>query len=84
MKQILQYCILTLLVFLGACADEGPFELGQFDIQLEATEVTATTAVITVKVPASKKQLLKDVTDLDILTSTGAHAQGTAVLKDYS
>ena len=58
------YFLYSLLFLLVSCADEGPFEVGQFDIQTEVDQVTATTAIVKVKIPESKKQLLKEFNNL--------------------
>lgn len=66
MKNLFKYFLYSLIFLLVSCADEGPFEVGQFDIQAEADQVTATTAIVKVKVPESKKQLLKSIGNLRI------------------
>lgn len=64
MKNLFKYFLYSLIFLLVSCADEGPFEVGQFDIQTEVDQVTATTAIVKVKVPESKKQLLKEFNNL--------------------
>lgn len=64
MKNLFKYFLYSLIFLIVSCADEGPFEVGQFDIQTEVDQVTATTAIVKVKVPESKKQLLKEINNL--------------------
>lgn len=64
MKNLFKYFLYSLIFLIVSCADEGPFEVGQFDIQTEVDQVTATTAIVKVKVPESKKQLLKEFNNL--------------------
>lgn len=57
MKQY-NYALLALFVFLlSACVKDETYNGGVFDIQVEATQITASTAVITVTFPEAKGQL---------------------------
>lgn len=81
MKQIYKYMMLPLVGLMTACAEKGPFEVGEYNVNIEVTKLTATTALIKIAAPQSDKQLIKSFKSLK-LKQAGDNANSNYVYFD--
>lgn len=72
MKQIYKYMMLPLVGLLTACADKGPFEVGEYNVNVEVTKLTATSALVKVSAPQGDEQLIKSFDDLKLKSQTNS------------
>lgn len=73
MKQIYKYMMLPLVGLMTACADKGPFEVGEYNVNVEVTKLTATSALVKVSAPQGDKQLIKGFDNFYMVPQTGDH-----------
>lgn len=71
MKQIYKYMMFPLVGLMTACADKGPFEVGEYNVNVEVTKLTATSALVKVSAPQGDKQLTKGFRSLFLVPQTG-------------
>lgn len=77
MKQIFKplLFILPVLGLTTSCAEDGPFEVGKIDINVEVSQVTATTAIVKVTAPESANQLANEISEIRYSLSTEDYYQ---------